>query len=71
MHGNYSNRQWEEWVRNNIIHSETRHTIGAPGKHILKIYSVDPGIVFQKIIVDTGGVKKSYLGPPGQVPRQL
>lgn len=29
-----------------------------------KIWMVDPGVVIQKIIVNTGGLKPSYLGLP-------
>jgi hypothetical protein len=25
---------------------------------------LEPGVVLQKVVVDLGGVRKSYLGPP-------
>jgi hypothetical protein len=63
FNGNYSVRDWEKWVSDNIIISESVHTIDKPGNHILKFRSVDAGVVLQKIVVDTGGLKPSYLGP--------
>jgi len=58
------NREWEQTVIDNARFSVTRHIIEKPGYHTLKIWMVDPGPVLQKIIVNTGGVRSSYLRPP-------
>jgi hypothetical protein len=58
------NRNWEESVRNNGRHVKSEHTISAAGYHTLKIWMVDPAVAVEKIVVNTGGVKPSYLGPP-------
>ena len=34
------------------------------GPHVFKFWMVDPGVVLQRIEIDTGGLKPSYLGPP-------
>ena len=58
------NRDWEKTVEDNVRHSHTTHTITAPGYHTLKFWMVDPGVVLEKLVVNLGGVKPSYLGPP-------
>ena len=65
-----SNRAWEQGVADNIKILVTKHTLAAPGEHVLKFWMVDPGVVLQKLVVDLGGVKPSYLGPPESYHRQ-
>ncbi len=57
-------RTWETWVANNIIIKKTDHTIIKPGKHTLKYWMISPAIILQKLVVDLGGLRPSYLGPP-------
>ena len=58
------NRAWEQSVAANIRISSTRHQLARPGEHVLKFWRVDPGVVLEKLVIDAGGVKPSYLGPP-------
>lgn len=37
--------------------------IDKPCKNTLQIYCTDRGMVIQKIVIDFGGLKKSFLGP--------
>ncbi len=55
---------WNKWVADNIIIKTTSHKITRPGKHIIKYWMVDSGVVLQKIIAEFGAEEKSYLGAP-------
>ena len=55
---------WEESVKNNVRDIRSTHTLRGSGYHVLKFWMVDPGIVLEKIVVDLGGLKPSFLGPP-------
>lgn len=56
-----------EWAKNVMDEARTvaaKVQIPSPGYHTLKVWMIDPGITLQKIIIDLGGLKPSYLGPP-------
>jgi hypothetical protein len=53
-----------KWQAEHIIHSVTAHQILKAGRHILRFRVLDPGIVLEKILINTGGLKPSYLGAP-------
>jgi hypothetical protein len=58
------NKDWEQTVMDNARFINLRQIIKTPGYHTLKIWMIDPGVVLEKIVVNTGGVRPSYLGPP-------
>ena len=55
---------WNNSVTDHIRKKLSEHKQLKAGKHTLKIWMVDPGVVFQKFVIDGGGLKPSYLGPP-------
>jgi hypothetical protein len=63
MHADESLAAWERAVADGAAVIRTKHTV-KHGSRVLKFWAVDPGVVLQKLIVNTGTMKPSYLGPP-------
>ena len=62
--------EWAQSVLNEVLTATVRLRVPSAGAHVLKIYMVDAGIVLDKIVLDAGGLRPSYLGPPEtRVPR--
>ncbi len=55
---------WNDSVTDRIRKKQSTHKAVKPGKHTLKIWMIDEGVVFQKFVIDAGGLRSSYLGPP-------
>jgi hypothetical protein len=64
LHSDYSQAEWERSVRDAVRVISSRHKLANPGYHILKFWALDPGIVLEKLVVNTGKTRPSYLGPP-------
>ncbi|UWM52035.1 hypothetical protein N0X72_25115 [Streptomyces carpaticus] len=58
------NGAWERQISDNVIVITTHHDLPVPGRHTLKVWMVDPTVIVQKLVTDTGGLRPSYLGPP-------
>lgn len=56
-------RKWNQWVADDIIIKTTNHAINTKGKHTVKFWMISPAVILQKIVLDFGGLKQSYLGP--------
>lgn len=63
INGHY-NGELGQWQSEHRIDCQTIHNIRKSGKHTLKIRPLDPGLVLQKIMINMGGQRKSYLGAP-------
>jgi hypothetical protein len=64
-----SSQKWAQNVLNNAALGTTKLSI-SPGKHTLKIYMVDAGVVLDKIVLSKGILEPSYFGPPETIMRR-
>ena len=62
INGDYNGETGNDWQRYHVIDSQTIHNLKA-GKHTLRIRPLDNALVLQKILINLGGMHKSYLGP--------
>ena len=58
----YAQIWYESCLKNCRVNKTTLH-INEPGKHSVRILCGDAGTVLQKIVLDFGGLERSYLGP--------
>ena len=55
--------QWRRNVFQNSAINSANMYVGKPGLHTFKLICADPGMIIQKVVIDFGGMKRSYLGP--------
>lgn len=58
----YAQIWYESALKNCRVNKTTLH-IAKPGRHTVKVTCGDAGTVIQKIVLDFGGLKRSYMGP--------
>lgn len=67
FNGQYNDQKiWWSWNAWAINETTVQQTISSSptNRHTLRFRPLDPGIVLQKIMIDLGGLKPSYLGAP-------
>jgi len=52
--------EWKQNVLSNTAVRKIKTNTLTPGKHSLKIYAVDPGVILDRIVIDLGATVKSY-----------
>lgn len=55
---------WSKSVADHIKEKQSKHQHLSKGKHVLKVWLLERGVVLQRFVISTNRVKPSYLGPP-------
>ena len=56
--------EWAQGVLNNTRVATAKLKVPTPGPHTLRVYGIEAGVVIDKLVIDCGGLRPSYLGPP-------
>ncbi|MFT3780815.1 MAG: glycosyl hydrolase 115 family protein [Nibricoccus sp.] len=57
-------KEWEKMVSDAVRKVTTSHSLTGPGSHVFKFWMIDPAVVLQRIVINCGGLRPSYFGPP-------
>lgn len=55
---------WKQNVLKNASQKSVKQIVNKAGKHTLKVWMVDAGVMLDQILIDLGGWKDSYAFPP-------
>ena len=64
VHADESEQYWNQLVSDGVAKFVTTHRVDRPGRHTVKFWALDSGLVLQRLVIDAGGLQPSYLGPP-------
>jgi len=59
-----SDKEWAQAVSDGIRKIASTLKVDGPGYHTLKFRMVDAGVVLEKLVISSGSLPPSYLGPP-------
>lgn len=59
-----SEKAWDRAVADNVRSLTTLLSVPSAGAHRVRLWRVDAGVVFQRLVISRGTVPGSYLGPP-------
>ncbi len=63
-HADDSDSLWNHWVADNINAQTSSFSNVDAGSHVIKLWMIDPGVVFERLLITTRAIPSSYLGPP-------
>ncbi len=54
---------WNRAVSDAVRVTTTTHRAATAGRHVVRLWAIDPGVVIQRLVIDRGTTPEGYLGP--------